>query len=148
MFLRSEDIPLLLDYFLDEAAKSLNKKKPAYPPELVTLLSVYHFPGNVRELRAMVFDAVTRHSSGILAMDVFKDLIVQGNLLDSDIPPPNPKEAGILSFFSGRFPTLKQAEDFLISEAMRLSKGNQGIAASMLGISRQALNKRLIRVNK
>lgn len=144
---RREDIPILLDYFLDEAAKALHKKKPAYPPELITLLSVYHFPGNVRELRAMVFDAVTRHSSGILSMDDFKDLIVQGNLLETDIPSSNRKEAEILSGFSGRFPTLKQAEDFLISEAMRLSKGNQGIAASMLGITRQALNKRLIRGN-
>ena len=44
---------------------------------------------------------------------------------------------------SGRFPTLKEMNDFLISEALKQSNGNQGIAASMLGITRQALNSRL-----
>jgi len=42
-------------------------------------------------------------------------------------------------------PTLKDAEDALIAHALRLAKGNQGIAASYLGITRQALNKRLTR---
>lgn len=48
----------------------------------------------------------------------------------------------------GRFPTLKEADDFLVAEALRRARGNQGIAASMLGISRQALNKRLSRGGK
>jgi DNA-binding protein Fis len=47
-----------------------------------------------------------------------------------------------LSFFE-QLPTLKQAEQLLIEEAMQRADGNQSIAALMLGISRQALNKRL-----
>jgi PAS domain S-box-containing protein len=46
---RLEDIPLLLDHFLEEASASLNKNKPSIPSELVILLSNYNFPGNVRE---------------------------------------------------------------------------------------------------
>lgn len=84
---RLEDIPLLLDHFLEEASKSMNRKKPTPPPELVTLLSTYGFPGNVRELQAMVFDAVARHKSGILSMDVFKKIIGQEHLS---------QEAGVL----------------------------------------------------
>jgi DNA-binding protein Fis len=42
-------------------------------------------------------------------------------------------------------PMLKEAEHILISEALRRTDGNQGIAAGMLGLTRQALNKRLIR---
>lgn len=45
--------------------------------------------------------------------------------------------------FPERLPTLKEMEEILVTEALRRSKGNQGIAASMLGITRQALNKRL-----
>jgi DNA-binding protein Fis len=41
--------------------------------------------------------------------------------------------------------TLNEAEEFLIKEALRESAGNQRVAALMLGISRQALNKRLQR---
>jgi transcriptional regulator with PAS, ATPase and Fis domain len=72
---RLDDIPMLLDHFLDSAAKELNKKKPTPPGELVTLLTLYSFPGNVRELEAMVFDAVARHTSGILSMESFRKVI-------------------------------------------------------------------------
>ena len=55
---------VLVAFFAAETAASLDKKAPDAPPELLTLLENYHFPGNVRELRAMVFDAVARHKSG------------------------------------------------------------------------------------
>ncbi len=42
-------------------------------------------------------------------------------------------------------PTIKEAEEALIAHALKAACGNQGIAASHLGISRQALNKRLSR---
>ena len=44
-----------------------------------------------------------------------------------------------------RLPTLDEAQDALVDEALRRAEGNQGIAARMLGLSRQALNKRLAR---
>jgi DNA-binding protein Fis len=49
--------------------------------------------------------------------------------------------------FSERLPTLKELEQNLVDEAMRRAGGNQSIAALSLGITRQALNKRL-RKNK
>ena len=44
-----------------------------------------------------------------------------------------------------RLPTLKEAEETLIAEALARAGGNQGVAAGLLGLSRQALNKRLSR---
>lgn len=72
---RKEDLPLLLDHFLAQAAAELDKPVPAYPPELPLLLSNYHFPGNIRELRALIFDAVSRHRSHLLSMEVFRQVI-------------------------------------------------------------------------
>jgi len=69
---RNGDISLLLDFFLHDAAKTLGKKKPTYPPELCAYLSAYNFPGNVRELRAMIFDAVARHKQGVLSIASFR----------------------------------------------------------------------------
>jgi DNA-binding protein Fis len=40
-------------------------------------------------------------------------------------------------------PTLSQASEILVEEVLRRSRGNQTIAAGLLGISRQALSKRL-----
>lgn len=145
---RKEDIPFLLYHFLEEAAKSMNKQKPSSTPELITLLSTYNFPGNVRELQAFVYDAIARHKSGILSMESFKNVIdkEKGNL-DQDSSADREEEASVDQFLNN-FPTLKKAEEYLIKRALNQAKGNQGIAASILGITRQALNKRLMRSKK
>jgi DNA-binding NtrC family response regulator len=140
---RMEDLPLLIEHFLDKASETLGKNRPTPPDELFTLLSTHHFPGNVRELENLIFDAVTNHKSGKLSMASFKSHIYQkqpGSRLES--VELAAKESLSISF-QEQLPTLKQAEQLLIAEAMQRADGNQSIAALMLGISRQALNKRL-----
>jgi DNA-binding NtrC family response regulator len=140
---RREDLPLLVEHFLEETSKTLGKKKPTPPKELVTLLAGYHYPGNIRELQSMIFDAVSSHKSGVLSMDTFKAHITKEHPSfetdSSDLPP---RDAATVTF-SDQLPTLKQAEQLLIAEAMKRSNGNQAIAAMHLGITRQALNRRL-----
>lgn len=138
---RLDDIPLLLDHFLDSAAKELNKKKPTPPGELVTLLTLYSFPGNVRELEAMVFDAVARHTSGILSMESFRK-VIEKERPSQAATPSEPVENALTGLF-GHFPTLRETEDYMINEALKLAKGNQGLASSLLGMTRQTLNNRL-----
>jgi DNA-binding NtrC family response regulator len=142
---RIEDIPLLLSHFLLDAAGSLKKKVPTVPPELRSLLSNYYYPGNVRELQAMVFDAVSQHRSGILSMDSFKRHTIKHAATFKKGLSDKVEDSQSYIDISGRFPTLKEVNDILITEAMKRSKDNQGVAASMLGLTRQALNKRLIR---
>jgi DNA-binding NtrC family response regulator len=140
---RREDLPLLIDYFLETASQTLGKKKPTPPKELFVLLPTYHFPGNVRELQSMILDAVSSHKSGKLSLEVFKSYFRQKHpAFDVDSKPLFPGEDSFISF-SDQLPTLKQTEQSLISEAMKRAKGNQAIAAQLLGITRQALNKRL-----
>ncbi len=139
---RKDDIPVLLEYFIEEAALSLGKKPPKYPEELIILLMNYPFPGNIRELKMIVYDAVARCKSNFLSLEVFKDKIDISNAIDKEL------KSEIIKFyiqmrFPEKLPTLKEMEEILITEALRRTKGNQGIAASMLGITRQALNKRL-----
>lgn len=135
---RREDIAPLLELFLDEAANMLQKKRPSAPRELAALLKTYHFPGNVRELRSMVVDAVTHHPGGILSMTRFKEHMQHLAPLHDPAPRPG---AGVT--FGEVLPTMKENTELLIEEALRRADGNQAIAAEMLGISRQALNKRL-----
>jgi DNA-binding NtrC family response regulator len=139
---RREDIRLLLEHTLEEAAQSLGRKAPSYPPELVTLLETYSFPGNVRELQAMVYDAVTRHGGGVLSMERFRSVV--GDSRATAVPSlPDSHGGNPLVDLFGRFPAISDVEEYMIDEAMKLAKGNQGIAASLLGITRQTLNKRL-----
>jgi DNA-binding NtrC family response regulator len=136
---RPEDIPLLLEHFNIKAANELQKKPPTYPPELATLLKTHHFPGNVRELEAMVFDAVSNHKSHILSMASFKKAIgyTKDHIEDDGSTPKTAVE------FGPQLPTLKELEQMLIEEALDRADGNQSMAAKLLGISRQALNRRV-----
>lgn len=139
---RKEDLNILVDYLLGTAAESLEKLKPTLPMELLPLLETYHFPGNIRELQAMVFDAAAQHKSGVLSMKVFRTHIAGARQADS-----TQLREGQLSpvplVFADPLPSIKEATKMLIEEAMHRSGNNQSIAASMLGISQQALSKRL-----
>jgi DNA-binding NtrC family response regulator len=136
---RKMDIPVLLDHFLGLAANDLKKPIPSYPPELPVLLCNYDFPGNVRELRALVYDAVSRHRSRLLSMEVFKSVLNDdaAHLQLTLSPDPVSFNANL------SLPTLSAMDDFLIAEAMQRSGNNQSLASRMLGISQPALSKRL-----
>lgn len=134
---RKGDLPLLLAHFLAEAAGELGKAVPTLPRELPVLLANYSFPGNVRELRALVFDAMSRHRSHMLSMEVFRQALGQ------DGPPVQDEPEQPLFSQLDTLPTLQQAGELLVAEALRRSRGNQSLAARLLGISQPALSKRL-----
>ena len=132
---RLDDLPLLVDHFLDEAAREMNRKKPTPPNEISAVLGAYHFPGNIRELRALLFDAVSRHTSGMLSLDAFRSVLS---------PTERSKIGGkSLLEFGLQLPTLREARVLLIEEAMRRANHNQSAAARLLGITRQGLSKHL-----
>ncbi len=140
---RIDDIPILLDFFIEQGAQELDKSPPRYPEELVTLLSTYSFPGNVRELKNIIFDALSNHRSKMLSMNFFKEYIEANReeILESKSLEIFSCDTPFAHF--NQLPTLKEAQSFLVKEALKRAKGNQAIAASMLGITRQALNWRL-----
>lgn len=142
---RREDLGLLLDHFLAESSRVLNKPKPVPPRELVDLLGTYAFPGNIRELESMVYAAVGRHESGRLSMAVFKELIEKERAYRNDIDDAPAENRPCLALYPNVFPTLKEATDFLMAEALKRSNGNQTLAAELLGITASGVNKRLKR---
>ncbi len=141
---RLEDLPLLVEHFLAEAASTLGKGSVRAPEELFTLLSLYDFPGNIRELRALVFDAAALHTSGpTLSLDRFRSL-VRPDQVPAAVPGVASAEPPLQ--IPGRLPSLREAEHCLVLEAMHRAEDNQGIAAELLGISRTALNRRLAKL--
>ena len=138
---RRGDIPLLLDHFLAEAASSLGKKKPTPPKGLSQFLSTYSFPGNIRELRAMVFDAVSVHRDRMLSMDSFVKAVESAQAEAGPVAALPPKQNPFSGF--DELPTFSDAAAFLVMEALDRANGNQTLAARLLGISQPALSKRL-----
>jgi DNA-binding NtrC family response regulator len=136
---RKEDLPLLLDHFHSLAAEKLDKQQLAVPPELLTLLETYDFPGNVRELRSIIFNAVSRQKEKMLSLQPVRESMGY----TGENPRPAASRQGMV--FPKKLPTLKAVTEGLIEEALSRAKGNQAIAAGLLGITPQALSKRLKR---
>lgn len=147
---RKIDIPILISHFLNKASAILKKKRPASPKELYTILTNYSFPGNVRELEGIVFDAVSRHSSGILSIENIRKKTIgsEKDIATNNIQNNNYEKHSESLIFTAQFPTFKNAELLMIKEALRRSENNQTIAAQLLGITRRALNNRIQRLKE
>jgi Response regulator containing CheY-like receiver, AAA-type ATPase, and DNA-binding domains len=141
---RMDDLPLLVDHFFEKACKTLDKKRPTVPKELVPLLRSYSFPGNIRELEGMIYDAVVRHTSRILSLESFRRALGHAEEARDDDANDSVIDGNLFKSLDA-LPTLKLAADSLIEEALRRSQGNMESAARMVGLSRSALSKRLSR---
>ena len=71
---RTDDIPVLFEHFLEMAATAQSMRKPTYVADLIPALKKHSFPGNVRELRAMVFNAVSSAGGNVLSAASFPEL--------------------------------------------------------------------------
>ncbi len=142
---RMDDLPLLADHFLGVFAKEYKIKKPVLPEQFFSVLKTHTFPGNVRELEHMMSDALSRSDRNSFSVDAVKAWI-------SHMEREGPEafdmcDEGPLVCFRHKLPTIKQANELLVEEAMRRAGGKVTAAAKMLGISHQALSKRLKKMN-
>lgn len=144
---RLEDIHPLLEHFLNLGAEKLGKEIPTYPRELPILLKTYDYPGNIRELESMVFNALSKHQSHMLGLDEFSSYIERRNTSRKAVQYETAAGENLFAEIHP-LPSLKDVGKLLIDEALARAEGNQGIAAQMLGITRQALNWRLQQLNK
>ena len=134
---RPDDLPLLIDHLVQKLSAEQDKVPPGYPQELTILLGTYHFPGNIRELEGMLANALSTHQKGTLSLASFRHL-AEGVKSETAGGATTPKLR-----FSDTLPSLEEAGQLLVTEALRRTQGNQTIAAALLGISRPGLSKRL-----
>ena len=143
---RKEDIPLLCEYFLIKACNELQLSKIEIPDSLYEFLSQYDFPGNVRELEMLIYDSVTQTTGSVLNVEHLQQQIT----INSASTGVNDDYSDLgsnldISPETKTLPTIKEFNDNLIKEALRRTNNNQSEAAKILGLTRQALNKRLTR---
>jgi DNA-binding NtrC family response regulator len=141
---RAEDIPLLVNHLVAEAAASLQKSPPEVTLAALELLLNHPFPGNIRELKTYLFDAVARCSDGVLSDRLLAERLGTAAPVPAAAPAAgNAGAAPSLEGLFGHFPTLDELTAYAIGEALAASGRNQSQAARLLGISKQALHKRL-----
>lgn len=140
---RRGDIPLLVRAFLAEAAEKYDKAPPICDENVMQILQAYPFPGNIRELRAVMIDAAIRFPGEEIRRDWLAERL---GITGCDVTYlENVGAASFRSFCQSvqLIPPLEEAQKVLIQEAMSRTGGNISAAASLLGITRQALHQRL-----
>ena len=137
-----EDLPVLLDYFLEVSAQKQGKRVPSYPKELVTLLKSYTFPGNVLELSTLAENAISYYEKGMLSQAAFQEIIDVRRGKTSQMLPEYMSLSEALSKCEP-LPSIKEARELYIQEVLRRTECNQSAAAKILGVTRQAVNSYL-----
>lgn len=119
---RKEDIPILIQHFVEKFSKIHGKKVKGVSPDAMKLLLSYDYPGNVRELENIIERAV---------------VITSGNYIEiGDLPE---------EIFERNSATVKEKNEEVerIREALRIAKGNKSLAAKILGMHRTTLWRKL-----
>lgn len=142
---RKEDIPLLVTCLTEKAAEQMGKQITSISPDLLDLLAAQTFPGNVRELKTYLYDAVAQCQTRELTKEAIQErLTPECTCVDPEISKDNRSS---LEHLFGHFPTLVQLTEYAVNTALKSAGHNQSMAARMLGISKQALSKRLKKKN-
>jgi transcriptional regulator with PAS, ATPase and Fis domain len=133
---RKEDIPLLVDFFLERASKTSGKKVPRISKEAMEILMDYLWPGNIRELKNVI-------ECAIVMMEEGQEVIIPSHLplyirgLSDQLVFQFPQESGSLDHAVSKF------EKDLIIGALYKTGGIQSHAAKLLGITERSMWHRL-----
>lgn len=132
---RKEDIPPLVNTFVQRFAKQLGKAEPTIAPEAFQKLLDYSWPGNVRELQNAIEYAVVLARNDIIGI---KELPAEIQLPPALQTSPAPvRRSGVAS--------LDDMERETILQALTQTHGNKKKAAELLGIQRPTLYNKMKR---
>lgn len=156
---RVEDVPLLVDHFLAKAAMENGLPLKRLSSDAIAMLQAYDWPGNVRELQHALERAVVFNENEVLnptafegAFDTDLEVDVQNHLqaptsLAEVMPPAVGKVAPIPDVDADddcdTWPTLAEIEKAHIQRTLKKTFYNQSAAASLLGMDRKQLARRI-----
>jgi DNA-binding NtrC family response regulator len=134
---RREDIPLLINTFIQEFSRQNDKRITGLSPEAQEALQRYDWPGNIRELRATIERAVVLGRGERIGVRDLPERVL--GLPDA---PAARRPAGSGTYGFGDL-NLEKMEKTFIEQALRTAGGNVTEAAKLLGISRRTLHRKI-----
>ncbi len=129
---RINDLPLLVQYFVDNIKILYDRPDLKVTTEAVDWLSALSWPGNIRELKNLVERTILMTTGNILQIEDFRAQFKS-----------TPRVAGTGDLPEVGTITLEEMEKSMIRKAMRFHQGNVTKVALSLGLSRSALYRRL-----
>jgi len=159
---RGEDIPLLIDCFIEQFSRRKSDNPTALDPHAMQSLQVYPWPGNVRELENLVQRLVILHRGKkvtlkelpekyrsqdlppIASIEPETAVPVAEHAASAVAPPPDPAWGADGLDFNG---LISEFEDRLILQAMTRAGGNKKEAARLLNLKRTTLIEKIKKKN-
>jgi len=135
---RREDIPLLVDFFLQKYTKENNQAPKRITPEALRPLLTYSWPGNVRELENVMERAVVLSSGNSVGADLLPDSVAGRN---SQFPGMTQREDASL------FEIMEDCERHIIIDMLEKCGWNQTDAAEKFRVPLSTLNQKIKRLN-
>ncbi|MCX7959120.1 MAG: sigma-54 dependent transcriptional regulator [Deltaproteobacteria bacterium] len=126
---RAEDIPLLAMHFVNLFSDKYKKEIKSISPEALNLLQTYNWPGNIRELQNQIEKAIILCRDSELKLSDFTELDT-GSIPKREINIP----LGM---------PLEEIEKIIISETLKLTKGDKNLAAKLLGIATRTIYRKI-----
>lgn len=133
---RREDIPLLVEYFLEKILEKLKKGKRVFSKESMRALVNYDWPGNIRELQNIIERAVTLSKNEVINADELPFTVEEFAALTKDPLEDQKRKSFIVA-------TLAEQEKNAIIEALNKYGGNQTKVSQVLGISTTTLWRKI-----
>jgi DNA-binding NtrC family response regulator len=135
---RSEDIPLLVEFFLKKFCAENERSMRQVAPEALRVLMDYNWPGNVRELENVIERAVVLSSGPVIGVDLLPDHIVgRGSAFQ---PVEHRPDASL-------FDIMEDCERRIISDMLEKCNGNQTEAAERFRVPLSTLNQKIKRLS-
>ncbi len=126
---RQEDVPLLINHFLDKFCKKMKKPVPEVSPEAMEILKEYTWPGNVRELEHTIERILILEEADVIR--------------SRDLPSFISQRQGEFQMFSEEPFSLEELEKRYIRFVLRRTRGKKTKAAEILGINRKTLGLKI-----
>jgi len=138
---RKGDIPLLIDYFIDENNTKLSREICGVSRNAMRLLLAYDWPGNVRELENVIQRAVLLSSQDIIGEDCLPTSV-------TDSAPQTPRVGGPPTAFDGSLQEIVEniaasAERQIIIDALERTNWSRTKTAELLKICRKSLHNKM-----
>jgi PAS domain S-box-containing protein len=129
---RLDDIPILSEYILNQLAQNMGFSHKKLTDKAILALSLYNWPGNIRELRNVLERAANISYGEYINLEHLPDFISNRFLMESQV-----EDTCLLK------DAVAKAEINAIMEALKLANGSRTEAAKYLGIHRTALYKKM-----